>query len=791
MTCTVHVVHKIYKIDSMNGTQIWCAIDNLNTLIAKANSPASKFSFAADAQQIKKNWFFKSTPETINKLRSYLQTLIDTIAIRHTTGNNQRLYNALLITLQGFLHLQPNRVLADLQLDMANIEYLQRKDLIVMRLSHTDPENQFSQDIQHKKLPEINYDKRTGHYTSPDDDKAHQHGAEGRRIFLATQWERFKAFCNWCLEKIGVYVFEEARYKEHDYLESDIYTNDSAIDFSSYVQTSSHYWIGHASNLITIPTHDSPLHVLTDPVEGDLAPILYPRMTKEGSLINGTDYKKLPKIDVVVISHNHRDHVSTTTLKRLLNQQPKMIVPEGDESFFLGMGFKHVVGLKWWEQAQIKDKQGRELLRVTAVPVRHWSGRTLADAHRAAFNGYVMHSFHAPNDDIYFAGDTALMQDTVSQPIFERFNISTSLQPGGPDERRADMESTHQSSADGILVHFKILYRQYLKMKVKDEALTLDQFIKANLHLKTIYNHTATFKLGNLRLRDTYYSYLRMITAFKEGPQWRADHLPDHELKVYTAIQSMMQGMVFADNERFNDQQMVDIILRAVIVPKIGQRQQLYVAKESVHSYQYRDLITNRRALIEFDAVVHTYVSTPQRYEVKEAILKLLDLYQRPRQVFFSRTYAGIEPFKQVIRDCITHDSLLASLNNMERNLGKRNQHGHMQSLIHYAKWLLEFSIQAQDEGQIKLKGFFDCQKLRQFVEQEIYHGSRERSSFTKKSKQDALKTLSNQLAELPADMEKYQRVIYDWQAKNPSSFFTQQELVVEQRMPKVSIGLT
>ncbi|WBV68077.1 MBL fold metallo-hydrolase [Legionella pneumophila] len=230
------------------------------------------------------------------------------------------------------------------------------------------------------------------------------------------------------------------------------------------------------------------------------------------------------------------------------------------------------------EQAKITDFQGNELLRITAVPARHWSGRSLTDAHCSAFNGYVLHA-NQLDGDIYFAGDTALMDDMLSQPIFEKFNIVTSIQPGGPDERREDMESTHQSSADAILMHFKILAAQYQKMKEKNESLSLDDFLIENQHLKTLYNHTATFKLGNLRLKDTYYSYQRMVAAFREDAQWRADHLPKHEQKVYDHIQLLISNMVFKDNQQLSNRQIADLILGKVVIPKIGQRQPLYLKK--------------------------------------------------------------------------------------------------------------------------------------------------------------------------------------------------------------------
>jgi len=346
----------------------------------------------------------------------------------------------------------------------------------------------------------------------------------------------------------------------------------------------------------------------------------------------------MPKIDVVIISHNHRDHLDEGTLKRLVKQQPKMIVPEGDEALFRNLGFRNVVGLKWCEQATIEDRDANELLRVTAVPARHWSGRSLLDAHRSAFNGYVFHSEYA-SGDIYFAGDTALMNDEVAEPIFANFNIVTSIQPGGPDERREDMESTHQSSADGILMHFKILAAQYKKMKAENEELSLEEFLARINPLKTIYNHTATFKLGNLRLRDTFFSFQRMIAAFQESDQWRADHLPEHELNVYDKIRHLVDEMTFADEERFNSKHIVEQILRAVVIPKIGQKQDLYFRAESYQHqafFQSRHLITNHRALIEFDALLQGFVANEQEvFDLKAALLIMLDSYQNPWHASF------------------------------------------------------------------------------------------------------------------------------------------------------------
>lgn len=758
--------------------EIQQAIKNLHILIKNFDKSARYFSI--NCNQLSKNIFFKSRKEETKKLNDYLQQLVDDVSNPNADFDN-RSVSTLFITLQNFLHLKPNQPLQDLQLNLP--APLIRHDLSIKKLSHYDLENSLNKNLKKRILPEINYDMRTGHYTSPDDNKAHQHSVEARRIFFSTQFARFKGFINKLFAKIGIHVFENARYSEHDYLDSDIYAHDLAIKSIVEKQhTGNHYWIGHSSNFITIPTKASPLHILTDPVEGDLAPFLYPRMTKEASLIDGLGDKKLPKVDVVIISHNHRDHLSISTLKHLVKQQPKMVVPAGDKALFKDLGFENVVELKWWEQAKIKHATDDELLKITAVPVRHWSGRTIGDAHCSAFNGYVLQA-NELNGDLYFAGDTALMDDYVSQPIFDKFNITTSIQPGGPDERREDMESTHQSSADGMLMHFKILATKYKKMIEKGNVPTLDEFLESCSELKTIYNHTATFRLGNLRLRDTFYSYQRMIAAFQEQEQWRDNHLPKHELMVYEGIQELAQKMIFSDDKPLNNQHIASIILQHVIMPKIGQRQTLHTKKMPPTAFQYRNLITNRRALIEFDAFAENYAKNHAKFDIKEIILNLLNNYQKPWYANFSRSYLKLAPYLQAIEDCTDTDDLLNVLNSMDSSMRKRNQHGHMQSLIHFSKWLIDFSIQHQDKILYKMREFYVCQQIRKTVNHQINNtGGIIIGAMDRKSKQHAFRDLSDKLALASPEFAQYQNIITEWRTTKVNETQSTQQLLSENR---------
>jgi L-ascorbate metabolism protein UlaG (beta-lactamase superfamily) len=739
------------------------AITNLDLLITNSPISLSRFSLD-DNNKLTTNLFFATN--NTQRLKNYLQT----ICIKVSNLNHEELKTplnmSLRISLQNFMHLQTPSVLDALGFNLD----LRSPGLNLARLGHYNEANHFHKDLLDNKLPKINYNARTGHYTAPDDDKAHQHGEEAARIFISTQIERFKGLINWLFAKVGIHIFETARYSEHDYLDSDIYAHDTPIDPDT--NKAIHYWIGHASNFLVIPTpNGKPLHVLTDPFEGDMAPVIYPRMTKEGKLIDGEGDKRLPKVDVVIMSHNHRDHHSEKTLQRLLKQNPKMIVPQGDIKLFTDMGFTDVVELEAWEEATIKEGDV-ELLRISSVPARHWSGRGLTDAHQSAFNGYVLQS-KAMEGDIYFAGDTAFMDDINVNPLFAKFNIKTSIQPGGPDERREDMESTHQSSADGIWMHFKMLAAHYEKMKAENEGInpSMEDFLERIKQVKTIYNHTATFKLGNLRLKDTFFSYQRVVGAFKESDEWQNIHLPTHEKNAYQGILALSQGMVFDDdNKKLTKENIVELIQSSVIIPKIGQRQALYSTEEDglTQSFQHRSLITNRRSLIEFDTLMKDHINQEKNGSIRpsEIVIKLLDAYHSPWHAFFSRTFEkrNLQRYRNMISDCENDPNrLLHCLGQMEQDLGKRNLHGHMQSLVHYAKWVVLFNQKHQENCLDKFKEYFDCQQVRKLVDQEIHNSGWILSGPDRSQKQEAFMNLSDQLAKTPQDKGNYQKVLDKW----------------------------
>lgn len=145
-------------------------------------------------------------------------------------------------------------------------------------------------------------------------------------------------------------------------------------------------WLGHASFLVRM----GGLTVLIDPVLGNLGPVR--RLTPPGL---GVD--ELPPIDLVLLTHNHRDHTDTWTLSRLPGS-PRYVVPLGNGAVVRGPSRGRYDELDWWASIELGP------LRVTLVPSRHWSMRAPWDRNDMLWGGFVV---EGPEGRLYHSGDTA------------------------------------------------------------------------------------------------------------------------------------------------------------------------------------------------------------------------------------------------------------------------------------------------------------------------------------------------------------------------------------------------
>ena len=230
-------------------------------------------------------------------------------------------------------------------------------------------------------------------------------------------------------------------------------------------------WIGHASFLM----QTNNFNILTDPIFGDLNPVLYPRKTPVG-----ITPEQLPKIDFVVISHNHHDHLDEASMCKLKAHQPFMLVPAGLKKWFTARGFKHVIENKWWQINKF-TRDGKEI-EFTFVPAEHWSGRGL-DPHQSLWGGWIIKT---NGKTLYFAGDTAFnAAHCAAIKACAGTPIDYALLPIGPCETRDLMKHSHVSA---------------------EEALQVFQLIEAKTFVPM---HWGTFRLGP----DTFDDPMKRLDA--------------------------------------------------------------------------------------------------------------------------------------------------------------------------------------------------------------------------------------------------------------------------------------
>lgn len=217
-------------------------------------------------------------------------------------------------------------------------------------------------------------------------------------------------------------------------------------------------WIGHSTFLIQIGGYN----ILTDPIFGDLA-FLFRRITTVGIAPH-----KLPSIDFVLISHNHRDHMDAQSLKTIAKHNPlvQFMVPQGDAAWFKRNGLKGAKENMWW------DVEHHSSLTLTFLPAFHWSQRGLFDYNRSLWGSWMI---EYNGTRIYFAGDTAYSSHFHS--IAEEYSsIDIALMPIGPCEPRTWMSHAHVSAEEAGQAFIDLNARHFIPMHWGTYYFGLDSF---------------------------------------------------------------------------------------------------------------------------------------------------------------------------------------------------------------------------------------------------------------------------------------------------------------------------
>jgi L-ascorbate metabolism protein UlaG (beta-lactamase superfamily) len=230
-------------------------------------------------------------------------------------------------------------------------------------------------------------------------------------------------------------------------------------------------FINHATFLI----QTGGIALLTDPVWSERASP-FRRIGPKRVRQPGVAFESLPRIDIVLLSHNHYDHLDVATLKRLRQRfAPRVLAAAGDARLLGPLGFNELRELDWWDGVQINDA-----LKVTFMPAQHFSARGLLDRQLSLWGGYMIES-HGRR--IYFGGDSGYA------PHFA--DIKARL--GAPDiailgigayEPRWFMQPMHMNPAEAVQAHRDLGAKQSIGMHFGTFQLSVEAIDQPQSDLK-------------------------------------------------------------------------------------------------------------------------------------------------------------------------------------------------------------------------------------------------------------------------------------------------------------------
>ncbi len=217
-------------------------------------------------------------------------------------------------------------------------------------------------------------------------------------------------------------------------------------------------WLGHSSFLIQYKN----INILTDPVFSDsVSPLGFGeplRYTK-----HPMDYKKLPKIDMVLISHNHYDHLDKDSLEGLIKQEysPIFYVPLGLKDMLVSFGAdeKKVKELDWLNSNSLKIDEKN--LNIKAYPSQSYSSRSMGDSFKSLWASWFV---KIEDFDFWFAGDTGYNEKQFKEIGKDLKEVDIAFIPIGGYEPRWFMKRYNINPRESLYIHKDIKAKKSIAM---------------------------------------------------------------------------------------------------------------------------------------------------------------------------------------------------------------------------------------------------------------------------------------------------------------------------------------
>lgn len=308
---------------------------------------------------------------------------------------------------------------------------LQRAKVRVQNLSRSIRNSRVVVEVEEQKglfdeegYPLSSRDAITGRFVNPWDSSAGHHS--------------FSDFLSWKLQRF----FSLGEHKSLPLLKAPL-TSDSDLELR---------WIGHSTCFVTM----NGFKILTDPMFSDRASLVQlPGCGVPRSVPPSHSIEELPEIDVVVLSHDHYDHLDYNSIEQLQHKVKHWCVPLGFKDWLLGrfnIAPTKIKEMSWWESHTMNE------ITITCAPAHHWCCRNPWDRNTRLWCSWAIRS---PHKNFYFTGDTALPKFPLfSQIGFRLGPFDLAAIPIGAYKPSYMMKHSHCDPVEALEIHKAIQSRK-------------------------------------------------------------------------------------------------------------------------------------------------------------------------------------------------------------------------------------------------------------------------------------------------------------------------------------------
>lgn len=223
-------------------------------------------------------------------------------------------------------------------------------------------------------------------------------------------------------------------------------------------------WLGHSTFLIQYQG----INILTDPILTNRAsPVFFAGPAR--LVDKPVTLSDIPRIDYVIISHDHYDHLDQYSIE-WLGDQPIYLVPLELKDWFelAGISSERVIEFDWWDEESFAG------IRFAATPSQHWSGRGLFDRYESLWAAWRID--FEDGFSLWFAGDTGY-NDVQFRETHERYgDVDLALIPIGAYAPRWFMKASHVNPEEAVRIHNDVGARLSIGMHWATFQLTAEPY---------------------------------------------------------------------------------------------------------------------------------------------------------------------------------------------------------------------------------------------------------------------------------------------------------------------------